>query len=857
MGGIRQSGIVLGMLIAAVACSAPAGQTVSRTQGGPGAPFGAVALPSLPLAGGEGIIPAVRGNSAAFVRSGPGSSYYLKSDNASIDLNTLVLDAAPGELSWAIYGLADVDFTQGESLLTVQLLLEQDCEIYAAVPDYSEGKWVFSRHSVEPGVDPTDYLELPIPQGSPYTSASPSGDFFFAVCAWDGVEAAVNHVQVTCGIPSAAPANLSASDGTFIDHVELSWDAVPHATNYRLEFKETGADESAWEFLAYVAEGTSYTHQHQGNPVEPPVQGDSYDYRVRAHYADGDDSPFSAIDSGYRIIPPPQNFTASDGVDPTRIELGWDLVANIGRYNIYYKHELEGDDAWKLLYGYNRQLDGDLPFWHTGTFPPGEEAAFNTVYDYRVHTVYNYEESLESSSEDSGYRTIPDAQNMWASYNLYQDQVTLSWSIVPGADGYNVYRSTDGFAYGKLGETSAPSYIDDTVPDYEDYYFSVIAFCAEGGGGLADPAIGSRLGWDFSTIADGCAAPAHCDLMVLDGRLAAAFHRSVLSGILLSVAQVERPAGPADWTDTEVALGTNYKEITLDQLGGWPAVAYLDSDGEALSFAMATSGSAAAGYTFTRSVVTSGSDQMYNPRWRNAGGKPLASYRRHGSSESGIYVSYSMNSSPTQNSDWSEYKVTDVTDTCYGHALITGPSHPVIAYAESSGEAIYCAISSVAFPTLAAVWTTSEVHSTSWVERDSFSLTAVANGRPLVACRTNPDPSDYYLTMFLADVTDPAGPNDWHSCGGAGDIGYSTGHYPCVRMVAGRPAVCYFDREADVLCFAWSQTPHPVGSAEWSFMQVLGGQSTSGHCALVDLGGLPAIVFHDTSAGAITLAQGK
>lgn len=51
--------------------------------------------------------------------------------------------------------------------------------------------------------------------------------------------------------------------------------------------------------------------------------------------------------------------------------------------------------------------------------------------------------------------------------------VTLTWSAVPSAKSYNVYRAEDGAQYRRIGSSTTTTYKDAPVPNNKVFYYVV------------------------------------------------------------------------------------------------------------------------------------------------------------------------------------------------------------------------------------------------------------------------------------------------------------------------------------------------------------------------------------------------
>lgn len=117
--------------------------------------------------------------------------------------------------------------------------------------------------------------------------------------------------QLGCKILSQ-PVNLSASDGTFSDSVELIWSATPGATEYEV-FRSSGANPNSIELLGTTTEprysdtlaaSPDYELVNRGclNPGEFIITNVIYFYYVKAINSCGT-SELSETTSGYRGLP--------------------------------------------------------------------------------------------------------------------------------------------------------------------------------------------------------------------------------------------------------------------------------------------------------------------------------------------------------------------------------------------------------------------------------------------------------------------------------------------------------------------------------------------------------------------------
>jgi len=123
------------------------------------------------------------------------------------------------------------------------------------------------------------------------------------------------------------PTNVSASDGTYTDKVQVSWSSASGATNYEV-FRATSPSGSKTKIGS--PSSTSFADTSA-------VSGQEYYYWVRACNTGGC-SDFSTSDSGYsRVLPPsiPTNVSASDGTYTDMVVVSWNSVSGATSYEIY------------------------------------------------------------------------------------------------------------------------------------------------------------------------------------------------------------------------------------------------------------------------------------------------------------------------------------------------------------------------------------------------------------------------------------------------------------------------------------------------------------------------------------------
>jgi fibronectin type 3 domain-containing protein len=145
--------------------------------------------------------------------------------------------------------------------------------------------------------------------------------------------ASSNTVTITIAVtpvgPPFPPKNVSASDGTYFDRVEVTWAASTGADFYTV-YRTTSLSRRARKTVLGTASGTLFNDT-------TAVPKTTYYYYVKASNTYGT-SNFSSYDAGYRSDgspPAPTNVSASDGTYLDRVEVTWAASTGADSYTVY------------------------------------------------------------------------------------------------------------------------------------------------------------------------------------------------------------------------------------------------------------------------------------------------------------------------------------------------------------------------------------------------------------------------------------------------------------------------------------------------------------------------------------------
>lgn len=248
-----------------------------------------------------------------------------------------------------------------------------------------------------------------------------------------------------------APTGLTA---TLVqgNKVQLQWNAVPGAPGYTIYAANDGDTE-------YDYDGESSTTSYTTDAL---TENCNYYFVVCSDF-NGDESDISneaAIKTGYQVPDKPSFYSSSvNYLD--YVLLSWGYVSKATKYRIYVSTTADGQytplsDEPTSTYYYYKAL---IP---------------NTDYYFKVSAVNNTAEGEQSDFIKASVDGTPTI----SSCNYYSSlkEISIYWSTVFGATGYNIYYSVvTGGPYTYLGTRTSTSFtLTGAVPN-TDYYFVVTA----------------------------------------------------------------------------------------------------------------------------------------------------------------------------------------------------------------------------------------------------------------------------------------------------------------------------------------------------------------------------------------------
>lgn len=262
--------------------------------------------------------------------------------------------------------------------------------------------------------------------------------------------------QFSTGVPACGtPQNLQTSFGPNF-RTTMSWDPVPGASSYRLQFTWGGMDLN-YAPIDVILTSNSFI-------LDSLMSGTRFDWRVRA-ICPGNLSPY-AFQAITTPCPASLNLTASN-ISATGITLNWSGVNTISGYGYHVYVKLSSAQTWSYLgntmgtsYTYNN-------------LQPGKS------YDLQVKT------SCQDINSNGIQVSVTTPCSLVPGNLGYSDLKTnsakLTWGAIPGIVSYTVqYKKSSATTWTTVSGITTAYHTINTLSANTAYQFKVLALCSSG-----------------------------------------------------------------------------------------------------------------------------------------------------------------------------------------------------------------------------------------------------------------------------------------------------------------------------------------------------------------------------------------
>jgi fibronectin type 3 domain-containing protein len=255
-----------------------------------------------------------------------------------------------------------------------------------------------------------------------------------------------------------APVAFTASDGTACNQVTLTWAPVQGATGYKV-YRSTTTD-----FCSGTPIATPTTAGYVDASAQPGVY---YRYSVVATSSCGES--YCTWDGGYAGPPPATTAQASAGTECDAVYVAWSYF--------------EGTTQFKVYRGTSYAECGEQIATTSDNHYRDASAQPGVTYYYSVRGSNACGDGACGGAIAGWVGTVPPAAptGVSATDGTWCDKIRVCWNAVPGATGYNVFRSTAASgcnASAVVTLTGSSTCYEECEPSIQPgvtYYYSVQA----------------------------------------------------------------------------------------------------------------------------------------------------------------------------------------------------------------------------------------------------------------------------------------------------------------------------------------------------------------------------------------------
>lgn len=553
------------------------------------------------------------------------------------------------------------------------------------------------------------------------------------------------------------PENVNASQGTYIDKVEVTWSPPskgPLPTSYNV-YRSDKID-GTYEKIDNIT-GLVY--------VDKPTPFDFW-YKLRGIKEGYEDGPFSDPAKGYIAkLQPPTDVNATDQLFVGSIEITWKAPATGPVPDAY--------DLYRSAYVADQPPNFFLVAAGLKSLDFIDKPNDGKVYTYALKSTKTYYDASAYSNSDNGQnKLLSPPENVVATDGLHSDKVVITWDAPtdgPTPDRYAIYRADSQFGVYEFVDVvfGKTSFDDLTVTDLNKYWYSVVSQLKNyPDSGYSLPDQGWKLGFIITPFEDEGQCTDVATGILKDGIPAVAYFDMVSGQLKFWCANNHYPKSIDDWTMTIIdeEIKGRYPTIFLNS-NLKPIVAYYDSDNQDLKFAASSVEYPEADEDWSWHQVYTDADSGQNPTMMlTADMRPIIVCQYKQDKTSDLQIAESYVTDPTNIEDWSVYRFS-TNNVIEGNPTL-GMLHDgsmLFAYTDST-TALKVRYSPI--PQMGGMmgvfdagdWTVATVHS-GGVYGPSPSIAVNGKGMPVIAYGNSPTSN---IKIAEGTKPKPADTSEWN-----------------------------------------------------------------------------------------------
>ncbi len=274
------------------------------------------------------------------------------------------------------------------------------------------------------------------------------------------------------------------------------------------------------------------------------------------------DNPYDPENPKNLSSAPPVPADLAPGVVTTNsISIRWNGTAGVTGYKIYRSSDNNN-------YIQITAVSGGASYTGISYIDTGLTA--NTTYYYKVSAYSNAGESDKCGS--ISVKTLSEIDPTGLTLGtVTSSSISISWDSVPGAAGYNIFRSTDGSNYFKAGNVTGTDYTDTGLEAGTVYYYEVTSYDSGGESGKSAPVSGITIAGAPAGVSAGSATVNSLTITWNSTTGAASYnvYRSADGGATYTNKVGSNIVTGTSYTDTGLTAGTvYYYEVTAVNSSG-------------------------------------------------------------------------------------------------------------------------------------------------------------------------------------------------------------------------------------------------------------------------------------------------